>query len=134
MIIAIDFDGTCVYHDFPRVGKDIGAIPVLKKLVDNGHQLILFTMRSHNDRGNEQKRDVLQDAIDWFNKHDIPLYGVNENPSQYNWTSSPKPYANIYIDDVALGVPLKYDENRFYDRPYVDWERVENYLKQIGAI
>ena len=32
MIIAIDFDGTCVTHDFPRVGSDIGAIPVLKNL------------------------------------------------------------------------------------------------------
>ena len=26
MIIAVDFDGTCVTHDFPRIGKDIGAI------------------------------------------------------------------------------------------------------------
>jgi hypothetical protein len=33
MIIAVDFDGTCVTHDFPHVGKDIGAVPVLKELV-----------------------------------------------------------------------------------------------------
>ena len=46
MIIAIDFDGTCVTHEFPSVGKSIGAEKVLKRLVDNGHQLILFTMRS----------------------------------------------------------------------------------------
>ena len=46
MEICIDFDGTCVTHDFPKVGKDIGAIPVLKKLIENGHNLILFTMRS----------------------------------------------------------------------------------------
>ena len=26
--------------------------------------------------------DGLQDAIDWFKKHDIPLFGVNENPTQ----------------------------------------------------
>jgi len=32
MDIVIDFDGTCVTHDFPRVGKDIGAEPVLRKL------------------------------------------------------------------------------------------------------
>ena len=43
MDIVIDFDGTCVTHEFPLVGKDIGAIPVLKKLVENGHNLILFT-------------------------------------------------------------------------------------------
>lgn len=30
LYIGIDFDGTCVTHDFPRIGKDIGAQPVLK--------------------------------------------------------------------------------------------------------
>ena len=29
MDILIDFDGTCVAHEFPKVGKDIGAVPVL---------------------------------------------------------------------------------------------------------
>lgn len=29
-IIGIDFDGTVVTHDFPKIGKDIGAVPVLK--------------------------------------------------------------------------------------------------------
>ena len=46
MTINIDFDGTCVTHEFPNVGKSIGADKVLKRLVDNGHHLILFTMRS----------------------------------------------------------------------------------------
>lgn len=46
MTINIDADGTCFTHDYPLVGKDIGAQKVLKKLTDNGHQLILFTMRS----------------------------------------------------------------------------------------
>ena len=45
MIIGIDFDGTCVKHAFPAIGDDIGAVPVLKELVDKGHKLILFTMR-----------------------------------------------------------------------------------------
>lgn len=48
-IIGIDFDGTVVTHDFPKIGKDIGAVPILKRLVDNGHKLILFTMRSDID-------------------------------------------------------------------------------------
>ena len=47
MIIAIDFDGTCVTHEFPAVGRDIGAVPVLKAMVDRGDQLILFTMRNN---------------------------------------------------------------------------------------
>ena len=34
MYICIDFDGTCVTHEFPSIGKDIGAIPVLKEMVN----------------------------------------------------------------------------------------------------
>ena len=44
MIIAVDFDGTCVTHDFPNVGKNIGAEIVLRKLSDKGHKIILYTM------------------------------------------------------------------------------------------
>lgn len=43
LTIAVDFDGTCVTHDYPAVRKDIGAIPVLKALVEAGHKLILYT-------------------------------------------------------------------------------------------
>ena len=50
MEIAIDFDGTCTTHEFPKIGKDIGAVRVLKRLINNGHNLILFTMRSDRRR------------------------------------------------------------------------------------
>lgn len=81
MIIAVDFDGTCVTHEFPKVGKDIGAAPILKKLVEKGHKIILYTMRSHPDKSNQGKtlsgeiisNDTLQDAIDWFKDNGIPL-------------------------------------------------------------
>lgn len=134
MIIAVDFDGTCVTHEFPRVGVEIGAAEVLKELTDKGHKIILFTMRSHPNEINQNRtidgniinNDTLQDAIDWFKKHDVPLFGVNENPTQKDWSSSPKPYAHIYIDDAALGVPLKHDS--LSDRPYVDWNIVKYYL------
>lgn len=134
MIIAVDFDGTCVTHEFPYVGKEIGAAEVLKELTDKGHKIILFTMRSHPEEINQNRtiggdiinNDALQDAIDWFKKHDIPLFGVNENPTQKDWSSSPKPYAHIYIDDAALGVPLKKDS--LSEKPYVDWDIVKYHL------
>ena len=118
MYIAVDFDGTCVTHEYPRVGKDIGAVPVLKKLTDSGHQLILNTMRSGKE---------LADAVQWFADNDIPLFGVNENPTQKSWTSSPKVYANIYIDDAALGCPTILNP-AVSIRPFVDWTAVEYYL------
>ena len=113
--IVLDFDGTVVKHRYPAVGEDIGAGPVLKRLVANGHKLLLSTMRSHDSNG----EDTLQPAIDWFAERGIPLYGINENPSQKEWTSSPKVYGNLYIDDAALGAPLKADDSDA--PPFIDW-------------
>ena len=129
MYIAVDFDGTCVTHEYPRVGRHIGAVPVLKKLVDAGHKLILNTMRSG---------DELADAIQWFIDNDIPLFGINENPTQKSWTASPKVYANLYIDDAALGCPLTTDSCFFtkkpFVKPFVDWIEVEKQLRKMELI
>ena len=124
MYIAIDFDGTCVTHDYPRIGKDIDAVNVLKKLVANGHKLLLNTMRSGKE---------LKEAINWFKKNDIELYGANKNPTQKRWTNSPKVYAHLYIDDAGLGCPLKMDLS-ISDRPFVDWEAVSRLLKDNGIL
>lgn len=113
MIIAVDFDGTVVTHDYPAVGQsNPGAATVLTALVERGDQLILYTMRSGAP---------LEDAVKWFEANGIPLWGVNANPDQHKWTQSPKVYAQLYIDDAALGVPLRVD---LHHRPAVDWRSV----------
>jgi len=124
MKIAIDFDGTCVTHEYPAVGKDIGAVPVLKELVLSGHKLILYTMRSGRE---------LQDAIDWFKENGIELYAVGKDPDQEKWTSSNKTYAELYIDDAALGCPKIYPST-LRGRPYVDWLAVREKLVKTGHI
>ena len=133
MVICIDFDGTCVTHDYPDVGHDIGAAPVLKRLADEGHQLILWTMRS--DAGVESGRfkSGLTDAVNWFKENNIPLYGIQRNPTQDNWTTSPKAYAQLYIDDAALGAPIKFDLN-ISDRPFIDWKIVEEMLEGMNIL
>lgn len=132
-IIAVDFDGTCVTHEFPQVGRDIGAVPVLQRLVAEGAKLILWTMRSdtqpsvHTKTGEPLEHPTpLTDAVDWFRDHGIPLYGIQCNPTQRTWTSSPKAYAHIYIDDAALGCPLLQGEEG--ERPYVDWKKVNRMM------
>lgn len=135
MVINIDFDGTAVTHDFPRVGKDIGSQKVLKKLVEKGHQLILFTMRDDTPDSMDEYYRVkpgnryLSDAVDWFKNNGIPLYGIQSNPTQLQWTTSPKSYAELIIDDTALGCPLKFDLS-ISNRPFVDWIEVEKLLIQ----
>lgn len=132
--IVLDFDGTVVKHRYPAVGEDIGAAPVLHKLVKNGHKILLNTMRSRNSDG----VDTLQPAIDWFASRGIPLYGINENPTQKEWTSSPKVYGNIYIDDGALGAPLKTDSTPVAGQvtapPYIDWSIASIHLFCRGLL
>ena len=84
-LIAVDFDGTVVTHAYPEIGDDAGAVAVLKELTDNGCRLILYTMRSGA---------LLDKAVKWFRDREIPLYAINENPSQQRWTSSPKIHAD----------------------------------------
>lgn len=119
MIIAIDFDGTCVTHNYPGIGENIGAEYVLKALTEEGHILVLNTMRSGKK---------LKDAENWFKEHNIPLYGVNKTYGQENWTSSPKVYANLYIDDSALGCPLTSNYS------FVDWIAAAEMLVKYGIL
>ena len=100
MIIAVDFDGTVVKHAYPKVGEDIGAVPVLKEFVRQGHQIVL-----------------LEEAAQWFKDNGISLFGVNHYPGQETWTTSPKVFAQVYIDDAALGCPTVSDGKNIY----VDW-------------
>jgi len=136
MIIAVDFDGTCTSHEFPNVGKEIGAAPVLRRLVNNGHSLILFTMRSDVVNPTSEDKSLylgsgpfLTQAVQWFKDHDIPLWSIQVNPEQHTWTSSVKPYAHLYIDDAAMGCPLIKNPGQ---RPHADWVTIEGLLERDG--
>ena len=124
MIIAVDFDGTVVMHEYPNIGKPVpGALETLRALNQREHQLILWTMRSGSK---------LLEAAHYLNKNDVQLWGINKNPDQASWTNSPKAYAPLYIDDAALGCPLIHNPNEH--RPYVDWKMVRNYLINQGIL
>lgn len=122
-VIAVDFDGTVVTHAYPEIGEDAGAVPVLKELVANGCRLILYSMRHGK---------LLDQAVAWFREKGIPLYAVNENPEQKRWTSSPKVHANLYIDDSALGCPLRFIDGEKH--PVADWVRIREQLVREGFL
>lgn len=121
-VICVDFDGTCVaFGPNHTLGPDVpGAVDVLRNLVANDVLLVLFTMRSGPG---------LVDAVNWFTSHNIPLYGVNTNPTQHRWTTSPKAYGNLFIDDAAVGCPLLTDPELSH-RPFVDWAKVAELLAE----
>ncbi|MDD2466091.1 MAG: hypothetical protein PHI97_18995 [Desulfobulbus sp.] len=118
MKIAVDFDGTCVDHQYPEIGVDVPlAVATMQDLIKAGHNIILYTMRS----------DVhLTDAINWFPKRGIALHGVQVDPEQNTWTTSPKCYADIYIDDRNFGCPLIIVKG--FTRKCVNWKAVREIL------
>ncbi len=122
LVIAVDFDGTIVEHKYPDIGKPVpGAIEWMKSFQAAGAKLILWTMRSH---GREDGSNPLQEAIDYCANNGVEFWGVNSNPDQHTWTQSPKAYANVYIDDAALGCPLAMTLGPKDAKPSVDWSIV----------
>lgn len=133
-IFAIDFDGTCVTHDFPEIGEDVeGAEIVLQALVGAGAKLMLWTVRSDKDALESPSPltaiadDYLKHAVLWFEQKGIPLWSANINHGQSEWSVSPKAYAHVYIDDAALGCPLVFN-SLLHSRPFVDWSGVLDLL------
>jgi hypothetical protein len=122
--IAVDFDGTCVEHNYPAIGMEVeGAVEVLRALNKRGHRIILNTMRSG---------EKLDAAVKWFSDRKITLWGVNRNPEQEEWTTSPKVYADWYIDDSALGCPIMFIDG--VRRPVVKWSKVRTLLENNGVL
>lgn len=123
MTIAIDFDGTIVTHEYPYVGK---PLPLAKEVINmlgmNGHDIFLYTMRDGSE---------LLDAIEYCEENRLGMVGYNESPQQFS--ESPKQYAQLYIDDAALGCPLKKDYT-LSNRPFVDWYQVAVMLCEYGLI
>jgi hypothetical protein len=118
--VCVDFDGTMVHHQYPEIGYPVpGAINTIKWLQQNGAKIILWTMRSGEELGA---------AVKYCEDHDIELHGVNHNPDQEIWTSSPKAYAHYYIDDAAVGCPLL---SVFQGRPIVNWREIKEYFESI---
>lgn len=123
LFFGIDFDGTMVEHKYPVMGKPLeDAVDVVHELMEAGHKIILYTMRSG---------ERLQEAVDYLEEEGIELYGINENKTQKYWTESPKIFCHIYIDDAALGCPTQI---LGMSRPSVDWIGVRELLVERGLL
>lgn len=108
MILAIDFDGTCVKNAYPAVGEEMpGCVDVLRRLAKN-HKIVLHTARSG---------ERLDDAVKWFLDRDIPVV-------LYKPRNGIKIFADIYIDDRGI-MPLPKNA-----RGLVDWSAIERIINR----
>lgn len=98
MNIAVDFDGTIVAHEYPKIGKEIPfAIETLKKLQREGHHiLILWTVR---------EGELLEEAVAYCRSRGLEFYAVNSDiPDEIECNGgSRKLSVDLFIDDRNLG-------------------------------
>ena len=124
MIIGLDFDGTLVYHRFPKIGRPLpGASEVCGEMAKAGHKLILWTCRSN--------WDLIAAVAFVRDEMGIPLHGFNSNRLGDDYRGSPKLYTDLDIDDRALGCPLLVDNQGVH---YVDWPWVRQMLVAKGVL
>lgn len=99
MIIAVDFDGTIVEHEYPKIGKEkIFATETLRQLINDGHRLILWTVREGK---------LLDEAVEWCRQRGVDFYAVNKDFPEENISKneqfSRKIKADVWIDDLNVG-------------------------------
>ena len=98
MIIAVDFDGTIVKHEYPKIGRELPfAIDTLKRLQQSPeYQLILWTVREGVE---------LQEALEFCKNRGLEFYAVNTNyPEEEAEHKEPRKLkADLFIDDRNLG-------------------------------
>lgn len=99
MTIAVDFDGTIVRHRYPAIGEEIlFATQTLKKLIEERHQLILWSVREGH---------LLDEAVEWCRERGVEFYAVNrdfpEEDVALNQHYSRKLKVDMFIDDRNVG-------------------------------
>ncbi|MFW9597664.1 MAG: BT0820 family HAD-type phosphatase [Paludibacter sp.] len=98
LTIAVDFDGTIVTHEYPRIGKDIPfAIDTLLKIQQDFQAcLILWTVREGKE---------LDEAVEYCRVRGLEFFAVNNNyPEEKQGDRQPRKLkADLFIDDRNLG-------------------------------
>lgn len=97
--IAVDFDGTIVTHEYPKIGREIPfAIETLKMLIRDQHRLILWSVR---------EGELLQEAVDWCRERGVEFWAVNKDYPEESYENnnhfSRKLKADYFIDDRNIG-------------------------------
>ena len=98
MIIAVDFDGTIVTHEYPNIGKELPfAVETLRQLQRDGHKIILWSVR---------EGQLLEEAIEWCRARGLEFYASNKDypeETRQDKHYSRKLKAELFIDDRNLG-------------------------------
>lgn len=128
MKIYLDFDGTVVEHEYPKIGRpNFECFPVISALQAAGHYIILNTMRSDFNDGSLEK------AMDFLNyRDDIDPIANNTASKIHPPPWEPTNQYSIFIDDQAANIPLRRAE--MTNGWMVDWNKVSEDLIRHNVI
>ena len=115
------------------------AIRVLKRLVETGYTLVLYTCRE--DYPTNINKRYLSDAVKFLEENGINIKYANQTPEWYEFRdekiNSHKVHADIYLDDKCFpfGFDWKFYEYILLDIDYKEFnkveEKVKNFMKKI---
>ena len=97
--IAVDFDGSIVTHEYPKIGTELPfATETLKMLIRDHHKLILWSVREGK---------LLDEAVEWCRERGVEFWAINrdypEESLESNNHFSRKLKADWFIDDRGIG-------------------------------
>lgn len=143
MKIYLDFDGTVVEHQYPKIGRcNFGCMEVIKKLQDAGHEVILNTYRADCNNGTLQEALRILNEKAWMlrkgrssDSTEFSLLPITKweptkkHPHPWSWPMM-KMFMEIWIDDIATGIPLK--PAVMVSGNMVDWDRLDLEFQENG--
>lgn len=113
--VAVDWDGTFVDDgQYPKIGQPKeNAVKVLKRIIEEGGRILIWTCRGGHEQENGIAIRLKENGIYNFiiNQHFQDVVDQFEH-------SSPKVFADIYIDDRGIHTMGK----------EIDWYEVEQIL------
>lgn len=116
--IVLDIDGTVFYHRVPELGDPLPGWEIIKSWVSDGAIINISTMRSGK---------LLEEAVSALDKLGIPYHSIYKDKGQESWTSSPKCYGHVIVDDTCCGIPTAVDE---LGKDYVLLDQVDKIIRE----
>lgn len=129
MKIYLDFDGTVVEHEYPKMGREnVGCMAVIKKLQDAGHEIILNTYRADCANG------TLERALSFLRYSEVEIRTITVVPNKihpwiWNWDDI-LAHQIMFIDDQAPNIPLK--DAVMTSGKMVDWKELDQQFQERG--
>lgn len=105
MIVALDFDGVLAFYDGWKGPLNFGqanpeGIKLADALNEAGFKIIVYTCRNNitmNMRNGVSNIEIETALIEWLVDHDLGYCEL--------YIDAGKPFANVYVDDRAVGFP-----------------------------